>query len=159
MSKVDAVQVLSYKEMDGALEWCEDQLLEEAGISNDNLLEVEFLQHPMCDNMDEDEKQPATRRRGIYLLPNLFTTAALFAGFYAVLASMNDQFEKAAIAIFLAMILNFLMAAGTGVLIPLGLRKANVDPALASAAFVTGFTDTFGFLFFLGIATLIVSFG
>lgn len=60
-------------------------------------------------------------------------------------------------AIVLAMILNFLMAAGTGVLIPLGLRKANVDPALASAAFVTGFTDTFGFLFFLGIATLIVS--
>jgi magnesium transporter len=62
-------------------------------------------------------------------------------------------------AIFLAMILNFLMAAGTGVLIPLGLRKMNIDPALASAAFVTGFTDTFGFLFFLGIATLIVSFG
>jgi CDP-diacylglycerol--serine O-phosphatidyltransferase len=46
------------------------------------------------------------RGRGIYLLPNLFTTAALFAGFYAVLASMNDQFEKAAIAIFVAMVLD-----------------------------------------------------
>jgi len=46
------------------------------------------------------------RPRGIYLLPNLLTTAALFAGFYAVLASMNDQFEKAAIAIFVAMILD-----------------------------------------------------
>ena len=46
------------------------------------------------------------RSRGIYLLPNLFTTAALFAGFYAVLASMNDQFEKAAIAIFAAMVLD-----------------------------------------------------
>lgn len=46
------------------------------------------------------------RPRGIYLLPNLFTTAALFAGFYAVLASMNDQFEKAAIAIFAAMVLD-----------------------------------------------------
>ncbi len=56
----------------------------------------------------------------------------------------------------LAMILNFLMAAATGVLIPLGLKKANVDPALASAAFVTGFTDTFGFLFFLGIVSLLV---
>jgi CDP-diacylglycerol--serine O-phosphatidyltransferase len=44
--------------------------------------------------------------RGIYLLPNLLTTAALFAGFYAVLASMNDQFEKAAIAIFVAMVLD-----------------------------------------------------
>ena len=39
-------------------------------------------------------------------MPNLFTTAALFAGFYAVLAAMNDQFEKAAIAIFVAMILD-----------------------------------------------------
>lgn len=56
----------------------------------------------------------------------------------------------------LAMILNFLMAAATGVLIPLGLKKVNVDPALASAAFVTGFTDTFGFLFFLGIVSLLV---
>jgi len=46
------------------------------------------------------------RGRGIYLLPNLFTTAALFAGFYAVLAAMNGQFEKAAIAIFVAMILD-----------------------------------------------------
>ena len=59
-------------------------------------------------------------------------------------------------AIFLAMILNFLMAASSGVLIPLGLKKMNVDPALASAAFVTGFTDTFGFLFFLGIASLLM---
>jgi len=58
--------------------------------------------------------------------------------------------------LFLAMILNFLMAAATGVLIPLGLKKINVDPALASAAFVTGFTDTFGFLFFLGIVSLLV---
>jgi magnesium transporter len=54
------------------------------------------------------------------------------------------------------MILNFLTAASTGVLIPLGLKKINVDPALASAAFVTGFTDTFGFLFFLGIAALLI---
>jgi len=46
------------------------------------------------------------RARGIYLLPNLFTTAALFGGFYAVLASMNGDFEKAAIAIFVSMILD-----------------------------------------------------
>ena len=51
---------------------------------------------------------PKTRhlRRGIYLLPNLFTTAALFSGFYAVLAAMNGQFEKAALAIFIAMVLD-----------------------------------------------------
>jgi magnesium transporter len=63
---------------------------------------------------------------------------------------------RIALGIFLAMILNFLMAAATGVLIPFGLKKLNVDPALASAAFVTGFTDTFGFLFFLGIISLLV---
>lgn len=42
--------------------------------------------------------------RGIYLLPNLLTTAGLFSGFYAVVMSMNGQFEHAAIAIFVAMI-------------------------------------------------------
>ncbi|NHC62756.1 CDP-diacylglycerol--serine O-phosphatidyltransferase [Paenalcaligenes suwonensis] len=44
------------------------------------------------------------RRRSIYLLPNAFTTANLFAGFYAVVQAMNGRFEVAAIAIFLAMV-------------------------------------------------------
>ncbi|WP_372704259.1 CDP-diacylglycerol--serine O-phosphatidyltransferase [Castellaniella sp.] len=48
-----------------------------------------------------DERQ---RRRSIYLLPNAFTTANLFAGFYAVVQAMNHHFETAAIAIFLAMV-------------------------------------------------------
>jgi CDP-diacylglycerol---serine O-phosphatidyltransferase len=43
------------------------------------------------------------RRRGIFLLPNLFTTAALFAGFYAIVQAMNVNFDYAAIAIFVAM--------------------------------------------------------
>ncbi|WP_448569083.1 CDP-diacylglycerol--serine O-phosphatidyltransferase [Thalassotalea ganghwensis] len=42
--------------------------------------------------------------KGIYLLPNLLTTAGLFSGFYAVVSSMNGHFEAAAIAIFVAMI-------------------------------------------------------
>ncbi|HEY7787326.1 MAG TPA: CDP-diacylglycerol--serine O-phosphatidyltransferase [Casimicrobiaceae bacterium] len=46
------------------------------------------------------------RRRGIYLLPNLFTTAALFAGFYAIVQAMNVNFDQAAIAIFVAMVLD-----------------------------------------------------
>ena len=46
------------------------------------------------------------RRRGIYLLPNLFTTAALFAGFYAVVAAMGERFEAAAVAVFVAMLLD-----------------------------------------------------
>jgi CDP-diacylglycerol--serine O-phosphatidyltransferase len=52
--------------------------------------------------MDEQSKRLALRR-GIYLLPNLLTTAALFAGFYAVVASIDGNFERAAIAIFVAM--------------------------------------------------------
>ncbi len=51
-------------------------------------------------NLHSEEK----RRRGIYLLPNAFTTANLFAGFYAVVQAMNGYFEIAAIAIFLAMV-------------------------------------------------------
>ena len=51
-------------------------------------------------------KEEGKRRRGIYLLPNLFTTAALFAGFYAIVAAINGRFEAAAIAIFVAMILD-----------------------------------------------------
>jgi CDP-diacylglycerol--serine O-phosphatidyltransferase len=46
------------------------------------------------------------RRRGIYLLPNLFTTAALFAGFYAILSAMQGRYEAAAIAIFAAMVMD-----------------------------------------------------
>ena len=46
------------------------------------------------------------RRRGIYLLPNALTTAALFAGFYAIVAAMHDRFEAAVIAIFVAMVLD-----------------------------------------------------
>ena len=48
------------------------------------------------------------RRRGIYLLPNLFTTLNLFAGFYAIVQGMNHDFEKAAVAIFVAMVLDSL---------------------------------------------------
>src|SRR5690554_1612172 len=50
------------------------------------------------------EKWPG--RKGIYLLPNMFTTGALFSGFYAIVASMNGEFVNASIAIFLAMILD-----------------------------------------------------
>ena len=57
-------------------------------------------------NVTDLHHERPKRARGIYLLPNLFTTAALFSGFYAVLASMNGSFEKAAIAIFLAMVLD-----------------------------------------------------
>ncbi|MGF1545897.1 MAG: CDP-diacylglycerol--serine O-phosphatidyltransferase [Thiotrichales bacterium] len=46
------------------------------------------------------------RPRGIYLLPNLFTTAALFSGFYAIIAAQTGRFQAAAVAVFIAMILD-----------------------------------------------------
>jgi len=57
-----------------------------------------------------------------------------------------------------AMLLNLTCAAGAGVVVPLGLRAIGVDPALASAIFVTTVTDCCGFLFFLGLATLALRF-
>jgi len=57
-----------------------------------------------------DDSNPKEKRknmpRGIFLLPNLFTTAALFSGFYAIIAAMNGRFEIAAIAIFIAGLLD-----------------------------------------------------
>ena len=49
---------------------------------------------------------PTLRRKGIFLLPNLFTTSALFAGFYSIVQAMNGHFEQSAVAIFIAMILD-----------------------------------------------------
>ncbi|HET9822000.1 MAG TPA: CDP-diacylglycerol--serine O-phosphatidyltransferase [Burkholderiaceae bacterium] len=57
---------------------------------------------------DPDEAPPRPRRKGIYILPNLFTLAALFGGFYAVVMAMNGRFENAAIGIFCAAVLDSL---------------------------------------------------
>ena len=46
------------------------------------------------------------KRKGIYILPNLFTTAALFAGFYAIVQAMKGQFWPASVAVFIAMIMD-----------------------------------------------------
>ncbi len=59
--------------------------------------------------VDEHEEEVSEngrkiRARGIYLLPNLFTTGAMFGGFYAIIAAMRSDFEGAAIAIFFAMV-------------------------------------------------------
>jgi CDP-diacylglycerol--serine O-phosphatidyltransferase len=49
---------------------------------------------------------PELRRRGIYVLPNLLTTAALFCGFFAIVKAMSGGFEQAAVAIFVSMVLD-----------------------------------------------------
>ena len=63
---------------------------------------------PAANDMDDAEEMPRLRRKGIYILPNLFTLAALFGGFYAIVMAMNGKFEQAAIGIFCAMVLDSL---------------------------------------------------
>ncbi len=57
----------------------------------------------------------------------------------------------------MAMVINMFVAAVAGTIIPLSLRALKVDPALASAVFITTLTDVFGFLSFLGLATLFLN--
>lgn len=67
---------------------------------------------PMHDGTDPVTEHAAVlvrpRRKGIYILPNLFTLAALFGGFYAIVMAMNRQFEQAAYGIFIAAVLDSL---------------------------------------------------
>lgn len=60
----------------------------------------------LIDDHEEEvsENGKTVRKRGVFLLPNLFTTAALFAGFFAIVSAMNGMYENAAMAIFAAMI-------------------------------------------------------
>ncbi len=55
---------------------------------------------------DDDSTEEHKPRRAIYLLPNLFTTAGLFAGFYAIVAAMGGKFTVAAVAVMIAMLLD-----------------------------------------------------
>lgn len=57
---------------------------------------------------DVDDAPVRPRRKGIYILPNLFTLAALFGGFYGIVMAMNGHFEQSAIGIFCAMVLDSL---------------------------------------------------
>jgi CDP-diacylglycerol--serine O-phosphatidyltransferase len=63
-----------------------------------------FFRRPHFDK--ENGARASVARRGIYLLPNAFTTASLFCGFYAIVMAMNLKFDYAAIAIFAAMVLD-----------------------------------------------------
>ena len=63
------------------------------------------LDHLIDDHEEEiSENGRTVKRRGVYLLPNLFTTGALFCGFYAVVAAMRGDFETAPIAILFALV-------------------------------------------------------
>lgn len=57
---------------------------------------------------DDDIVAPRKRRKGIYILPNLFTLGALFGGFYSIVMAMNARFDLAVLGVFAAMILDSL---------------------------------------------------
>lgn len=81
-----------------------EQKADSAGNSNQESSLESIL--PIGEHEEEvlDESGRNVRHRGVYLLPNLFTTANMFAGFYAIVCSMHDSFMAAAVAIFFAMI-------------------------------------------------------
>src|SRR4029077_11610298 len=60
------------------------------------------------EEMPEEGVVVRKRRKGIYILPNLFTLAALFGGFYAIVMAINARFDQAALGVFVAMILDSL---------------------------------------------------
>ncbi|WNO09883.1 CDP-diacylglycerol--serine O-phosphatidyltransferase [Teredinibacter sp. KSP-S5-2] len=79
----------------------------------DPLDETQDIPSIVTDNLPIDEHEEevseggqTVRRRGVYLLPNLFTTGALFGGFFAIVSAMNGNFANAALAIFAAQILD-----------------------------------------------------
>lgn len=133
------------------------------------------LLHSAGLNEDEDlfaPVMPSARRRGFWLGINLLTVfmaAAVIGRFEEVLdkvvalavvvaAVAYVWFGSTGIALTLAvaMILNLLIAALSGVVIPLVLTRVGIDPALSGAVILTTATDIVGFLSFLGLATLIL---
>lgn len=70
------------------------------------------IQHVVADDFEDGENReprpPRPRRKGIYILPNLFTLAALFGGFYAIVMAMNNRFDQSAYGILAAMVLDSL---------------------------------------------------
>jgi magnesium transporter len=81
---------------------------------------------------------------------------ALFAVIAGVIAWLWFGNPLISVIIGLAMIINLVMAALAGAVIPLALERLRIDPAVASAVFVTTVTDVVGFFAFLGLATLIL---
>ena len=73
-----------------------------------NELSIEVPEGLPIDEYVEEvsENGKTVTRKGVYLLPNLFTTGALFGGFFAIIAAMNGDFAHAALAIFAAQILD-----------------------------------------------------
>lgn len=97
-------------------------------------------------------------------LPHLFAkemsvaliNGAIWGTVTGIIILLIYQRLDLALVIMLAMLLTIVMAAFVGICMPLLLKKLNQDPALGSSVITTGFTDTFGFLIFLGLASLLL---
>jgi magnesium transporter len=85
-----------------------------------------------------------------------FFNGLVFAVIIAIIGMLWFGSPMLGVVLALSMIANLLVAGMAGILIPLGLDKIGVDPALASGAFVTTVTDMVGFFIFLGLAALIL---
>ena len=77
----------------------------------------------------------------------------IFAIITAVIGQFWFQEYKLSLLIGISMVLNMIVAGLFGILVPVSLKKVNIDPALASSVFVTTITDVIGFLSFLGIGS------
>ena len=86
----------------------------------------------------------------------LRTGGFIFALIIGLLSAYWLEDTLLGFVIALAMILNLIIAGLAGTLIPLTLNKFNIDPALASGVILTTITDVFGFLSFLGLATIVI---
>lgn len=86
------------------------------------------------------------------------TTGIVIGAIIAVLGYIWESNVIFGVVIGVAMILNMLVATMAGFIVPVILKKLKVDPALASAVFVTTVTDVLGFFFFLGLATVFLQY-
>lgn len=85
-------------------------------------------------------------------------TGSVIAIIISILGYMWERNIVFGIVIGVAMVLNMVVATMSGYVVPIVLKKLNIDPALASSIFVTTFTDVLGFFFFLGLATLLLNY-
>ncbi|PKM52003.1 MAG: magnesium transporter [Firmicutes bacterium HGW-Firmicutes-7] len=101
----------------------------------------------------ENAKRVLIKEVGVGLLAG--TSIGITVG---LLAFFWDQNPILGVVIGLAMLLNMIVATISGYFVPVILKKFHIDPALASAVFVTTVTDVLGFFFFLGLATLFIEY-
>lgn len=86
------------------------------------------------------------------------TTGVVIGAAIAVIGYLWEKNYMFGVVIGVAMVLNMVVATIAGFIVPVILKKINVDPALASAVFVTTATDVLGFFFFLGLATVFINY-